>query len=456
MKFHLVLALAALLPAWSQVTTAADQPSTDPPAAASALAEATVDSSNEDESVADTNVNSRYMVESVGVLSPRHYRLSWSLVEEMRHLVGARFNDQIFKDLAQRISNELHGYKVAFRLARGSDPDHVRVNFDVHGPKAGFDLEFPKLVYSSREGPSGESDAVLNVGNNTFTFGVVSDRDSMVERSSGIRTRYDRWNVGSDRVHVSLEFASYRERYDSATLTAAVQQNDLSSLYRMRRSVDPTATIILAGPLTWTVGLSLNQFSGLPDSPTPGLPDSLQHPTPAARTEAANAFVNSLRYDGHWQDSGSGTRRFSAGYSLRAATNFLGGAYAYTRHLIDATYHWKRGRQQSQVTFQAGAITGQAPLFERFVLGTGANLRGWDKYEIDPLGGSRVVYGSVGYGYRMMRVFYDTGAVWDRTKRATAKHSVGIGVRVEGILFAVAFPMRGDHMEPVFIAGMNF
>ena len=441
MKFHLVLALAGLLPVWSQVTTAADQPSTDPPAAASALAEVAVDSPSEDESVADTNVNSRYMVESVGVLSARHYRLSWSLVEEMRHLVGARFNDQIFKDLAQRISNELHGYKVAFKLARGSDPDHVRVNFDVHGPKAGFDLEFPKLVYSSREGPSGESDAVLNVGNNTFTFGVVSDRDSMVERSSGIRTRYDRWNVGSDRVHVSLEFASYRERYDSATRTAAVQSNDLASLYRARRTVEPTATIVLAGPLTWTVGMSFDQF---------------QQDTPAARTEAANAFVNSLRYDGHWQDSGSGTRRFSAGYSLRAATNFLGGAYAYTRHLIDATYHWKRGHQQSQVTFQAGAITGQAPIFDRFVLGTGANLRGWDKYELDPLGGSRVVYGSVGYGYRMMRVFYDTGAVWDRTKRAAAKHSVGIGVRVEGILFAVAFPMRGDHMEPVFIAGMNF
>jgi hypothetical protein len=453
MKFYLVLALAALLPAFSQAT-AADQPSTDPVATAIPTE---ADSSNEDES-ADANVNSRYTVESVGVLSPQHYRLSWSLVEEMRHLVGVRFNDQIFKDLAQRISNELHGYQVAFKLARGSDPDHVRVNFDVHGPKFGFDVEFPKLVYTNREGPSGESDAVLNVGNNAFTLGVVSDRDSMLERSSGFRARYDRWNVGSDRVHLSLEFASYREQYDSATQTAAVQANDLSSLYRVRRSVDPTATIVLAGPLTWTVGLSFTQFSG---SPAPGLPDSMTPgsstpSSPAARTEAANAFVNSLRYDGHWQDSVSGTHRFSAGYSLRAATNFLGGAYAYTRHLIDATYHWKRGHQQSQITFQAGAINGQAPLFDRFVLGTSANLRGWDKYEIDPLGGSRILYGSVGYGYRLMRVFYDTGAVWDRTKHAAAKHSAGIGIKVEGILFAVAFPMRGDHMEPVFIAGMNF
>jgi hypothetical protein len=447
MKLYLVFALAAILPAHVQAIAATDPPVTEPPAAASAL----TDTAIENEAIGDANVNSRYTVESVDVSSPRHYRLSRSLVDDMQHLVGAPFNDQTAKDLAQRISLELHGYKVAFKLARGSDPDHVRVNFEVHGPRTGFDVEFPKLVYSTREGASGESDAVLNAGSNTFTFGLVTDADSMIERASGIRARYDRWDVVKGRVSLSFEFDSFSDRYNPATRAAAIQANDLASLYGTRRTFEPSATIILAGPLTWTVGLSFNQFSRLPDS-LASVPQDL----PAARTETANAIVNTLRYDRHWEDSGSGTHRFSAGYGLRAATNFLGGAYAYTRHLIDATYHWKRGRQQSQVTFQAGAITGQAPLFERFVLGTGNTLRGWDKYSLDPLGGSRVVYGSVGYGYRMMRVFYDTGAVWDRTKRAAAKQSAGIGIKVEGILFAVAFPMRGDHMEPVFIAGMNF
>ena len=441
MKFYLVLALAAMLPAYSQTMTAADPLVTDPPAAASTQPEPSSDSFLENEATAEANVNARYTVESVGVVSPRYYRLSRPLVNEMHRLVGVRFNDEIFRSLAQRISGELHGYKVGFKLARGSDPDHVRVNFDIHGPKLGLDVEFPKLVYSTREGASGESDAVLNAGANTFTFGLLTDGDSMVERTSGIRARYDRWAVGSDRVHLSFEFNSFHDEYNPATRTAAIQSNDLASLYRSRQSFQPAATIVLAGPLTWTFGLSFDQF---------------QQDTPAARTESANAIVNTLRYDQQWQDSGSGTHRFSAGYSLRAATNFLGGAYAYTRHLIDATYHWKRGRQQSQVTFQAGAISGQAPIFERFVLGTGTTLRGWDKFDLDPLGGSRVVYGSVGYGYRMLRVFYDTGAVWDRTKRDAARQSAGIGIKVEGVLFAVAFPMRGDHMEPVFIAGMNF
>ena len=99
---------------------------------------------------------------------------------------------------------------------------------------------------------------------------------------------------------------------------------------------------------------------------------------------------------------------------------------------------------------------GKAPLFDRFVLGTSTTLRGWDKYDLDPLGGNRVAYGSVGYGYRMLRTFYDTGAIWDKGTRATVRQSAGIGVKVEGILFAVAFPIRSDHMEPIFIAGMNF
>lgn len=426
MKLYLAVALVAILPTHAQTAFDSDSAAVSEPAV-------------EADASLDANVNSRYTVESVDVTSPRHYRLSHSLLDDIQRVIGAPFNDQIFKNLAERISAELHGYQVGFKLARGSDRDHIRVNFDIQGPKTGFDVDFQKLVYSTREGASGESNAVFNAGSNSFTFGVVSDADSMIQRASGIRARYDRWDVVKGRVNLGFEFDSFHDAYNSATRAAAIQTGD--SLYGTRRSFEPSATIVLAGPLTWTVGLSFDQF---------------QQDIPAARTETASAVVNTLRYDRHWEDSGSGTHRFNAGYGLRAATNFLGGAYAYTRHLIDATYHWKRGRHQSEVSFHAGAITGQAPLYERFVLGTGNALRGWDKYDVDPLGGSRVVYGSVGYGYRMVRVFYDTGAVWDRTKRAAAKQSAGIGVKVEGILFAVAFPMRGDHMEPVFIAGMNF
>jgi len=62
-----------------------------------------------------------------------------------------------------------------------------------------------------------------------------------------------------------------------------------------------------------------------------------------------------------------------------------------------------------------------------------------------------------------MRVFYDAGSVWDQGKPAEWKQSAGVGIssgfgRLQrgAFLLAVAFPLRQDHVEPVFIAGMNF
>jgi outer membrane protein assembly factor BamA len=111
----------------------------------------------------------------------------------------------------------------------------------------------------------------------------------------------------------------------------------------------------------------------------------------------------------------------------------------------------------------AGAVSGQAPLFERFALGDSAMLRGWNKYSLDPLGGNRLAYGSVTYGYRYMRVFYDAGSVWDQGHALAVKHSAGVGVsgglgvfEKSTFLLALAFPLRQGQITPVLIAGMNF
>lgn len=388
-----------------------------------------------------TNVNSRYTVESVGIANLRHYHVSRSLMDEMQHLVGAHVNTERFQRYAERISQELHGCQVVFKLSRGAEPEYVRVTFEIHAPKTGFALEAPTLLYNSSQGFSGEGDAVLNVGANRFTFGVLSDGDTLIERASGVRARYDRLDVGSDRVRLSFEFDNYHQQYNRASEDAALETAAAPALYRTRTNFEPSATVKIAGPMTWTFGLSFQQ---------------LEPQLATARTESSNAVVNTLRYDRQWEDSGSGKHRLSAAYTLRAATNFLNSAYAYTRHAVDATYHWKRDHQSAEVAFFGGVIGGEAPLFDRFVLGTSSTLRGWDKYDLDPLGGSRVAYGSVGYGYRLVRAFYDTGAIWDKGGHPQRRQSVGIGVKVEGVLLAVAFPIRSDHVEPIFIAGMNF
>ena len=103
-----------------------------------------------------------------------------------------------------------------------------------------------------------------------------------------------------------------------------------------------------------------------------------------------------------------------------------------------------------------GLITGRAPLADRFVLGNSTMLRGWNKYDLDPIGGNRMIYNSVEYRYGPFQAFYDTGAIWDEGQPVSAKHSLGVGIRESILSLAVAFPVRGGRVEPIFMMGLLY
>jgi hypothetical protein len=279
----------------------------------------------------------------------------------------------------------------------------------------------------------------------------ISDGDSLAERFSGIQAKYELQSVGTSRVKLGFEFDGYHEQYNNATIAALASGSDSSlgaGAYRSRMNFEPSATFVLAKPLTLTIGLSFEE---------------MQPQVTAAPSVSANALINTLRYHERWTDSDDTNQELDAGYNLRAATKFLATDLAYTRHAINVRYSLVHDRQSIEVTLVAGLIYGQAPLFERFVLGDSTMLRGWNKFDIDPLGGNRMVYGSVTYGYRIVRVFYDTGAVWEQGTAPEARHSVGVGVssglgvfQKGAVLLAMAFPIRQGRTVPVFIAGMNF
>jgi outer membrane protein assembly factor BamA len=104
----------------------------------------------------------------------------------------------------------------------------------------------------------------------------------------------------------------------------------------------------------------------------------------------------------------------------------------------------------------AGMIAGQAPVFERFVLGNASTLRGWNKFDLDPAGGDRMVHNTVEYRYGAFQIFYDSGSVWDRNDTAVIRHSAGVGLRQGVFSLAVAFPIREGHIDPIFMVGMNY
>ena len=400
------------------------------------------------DSATDLNVNSKYIVASIRFVG-RSYQLSRAALEEMHRLVGSRVNTEALTKLTGHIKNELRAHAVNFKLYRGDQPGSVDVLLVVDKV---FDLSIPSFAWNSNEGWAGVGEARATLGSNIFTFDVISDRDSLIEQYAGVQAKFERPVPGTDRAIMAFEFDHYQENYASATHLAMASSESSSSLgaglYRSRMNFEPSATFVLAKPLTLTVGLSFEE---------------LQPDLPAARAESANVVVNTLRYRQSWEDSDATVQELDAGYNLRAATRLLASSLGYVRHAVDARYRYKHGYESVEIKLALGLIYGNAPLFERFVLGDSNMLRGWNKYELDPLGGNRLAYSSVTYGYHIMRVFYDAGSVWDSGKPAPFKQSVGLGVssgfgRLQrgAFLLALAFPLRQDHMQPVFIAGMNF
>ncbi len=436
-------ALTILLPLMAAVTLAGQSltPASDAPGAEPAQNQ-----------ISDLNINSRYTIESIHFAGPREYKLSTPALDEIRHLVGAKVSSEALDRLALRIRGELRAHDVTFKLTRGGLPESVRVLIQVDRAGGSFDASVPAFSYNSTLGFTGTGQLASTIGPNTFIVRALRDNDSLVERFAGVEAKYQRLAFANGRISLGFEFDGYQDQYAPQTLAALASDSRPSSLgagaYGSRLNYEPSATFVLAEPLTLTVGFSFEQLNNLPT---------------AARSESANAVINTLRYHQRWGGSGDSTQELDAGYSLRAATTLLATNLAYTRHVARLKYNYSSRVQSVEVTVITGAIYGQAPLFERFALGDSTLLRGWNKYDLDPLGGNRVAYGSVTYGYHVMRVFYDTGSVWDQGKSPEMKESAGIGVSSSlgvlekgAFLIALAFPLRQGHVTPVVIAGMNF
>jgi hypothetical protein len=389
---------------------------------------------------APTNVNARYIIESVNVLGSETKALSKSLRAELRQVVGANLDSLRLEKLAGRIKDELRVTRVKVHVSKGTAPNHVLVNFEV--AKRPVDLKVDKFLYDSKQGWSGEASATTHAAGNAFTLGLVSDDDALLERETGIRAKFERDNLGTDRLGMLFEFDDFHEMWNQETVS-----EDPSAIYRSRQTFEPEARVVLMEPLELDFGVRFARF---------------RLSTPGATTESSNAVVSTLRYHQRW---GSGAlnsegvaqeQELEASYSVDAALRLLQTDADYTRHTAEVHYKYRRDLSRVEISFMAGRTLGQAPLFDRFVLGNASMLQGWNKFDLDPLGGGNVIYGSVGYSYRYYQVFYDTGAVWDRPQERDQKQSVGAGFKKEGFQLAVAFPMGAPRPIPVFYAGMNF
>ena len=402
------------------------------------------DGPTEDES-GPTNVNTRLIIESVQVVGRGSSKLSEPLRSELGDVAGKNFDQTLLDRLADRVKQELHAPDVRMHVVKGDMPDHVIVNFEIGAQhEKRFDLDLSRFLYHSKQGWSGQGHATVNIHENAFSFGMISDGDRLSERYAGIQAAFERKNVGTDRLQLRFDFSSYHEQWNQATLLDAAP----GDIYRTRTQFAPTATVVILEPLVFSFGVDFARY---------------RLSLPVANTESSNAVVSTLRYHQRWGSAGGapqgndqGEHDIQASYSMRAGTHFLESDPVFARHETEARYRFRRGHQDLRVGFLAGKISGLAPLFERFIVGNAETLRGWNKFDLDPLGASHVVHGSIDYVYRGFLVFYDTGAVWDRPEEREQKQSLGLGCRKSGFQLAVAFPVRAGIVSPVFYAGMNF
>ncbi|MGA2040735.1 MAG: BamA/TamA family outer membrane protein [Bryobacteraceae bacterium] len=392
----------------------------------------------------ETNVNNRYTVETVVVsgdgwsTSPavdRDHKISSGLRKEIAALVGEKLNPERLDDLAKRLRKELRARTVEHHVLRGKSPEYVRVVFQVEVPPTRFDASVPKFLYQGEQGWSGAVEGTATVNNNGFTAGLVSDGDELVERYTGVVARYESQPVLDQRARLLFEYATYHELWNPSTVTSA----NASQLYRTRDEFQPVLSVRVARPLEVSFGASF---------------ESLGAQAPGAQPLAANAFVAGARY--HQEIEGTMDQAVEANYDLRAGSRALASDYAYSRHRWGFRYRITHGKHELVDDGWGGMILGTAPLFERFVLGNSTSLRGWNKFDVDPLGGNRVVHNSVEYHYGVFQVFCDQGAVWDSGQAAVARTSVGAGLRQGIFSVALAFPLRDGRMDPVFMVGMNY
>lgn len=411
------------------------------------------------------NINAQYTVEAVEFEGLPRAAISDALYADMQKMVGQRLDNGQADQLRDRLTTELKPeYRVFRRVRRGTQSQHVKI---VYGgrkvPWLPSRTRESFLVYHSKEGFSAAIGTRFGQNETTINWEAANSADELIERYAGWRIGFESLKFGTERLAVRLDYSTYRAQWSRQTLEAQQGASSHLAAYRLRRTVQPSVAFAFSRNLYVTAGSSINE---------------LEMQLPEIESQSAHAATGSLRYKREFE-SGSALHAFEAGYDVHTGTRVLNSDFVYTRHFLDAHYGFK-GKEtipNNMITldFHAGFISGSPPLFERFSLGDTRTLRGWNKFDVAPLGGNHVAYGSLGYRYRMLQLFYDVGAVWDAGNAIQARQSVGFGLRetaddkktdtgrcVEkgdfpGCWFInVGIPIRNARLEPTITLGIGF
>jgi hypothetical protein len=409
----------------------------------------------------EENINSRYMVERVEIQGYDESRLNQSIRDDLKKLIGEKLDPERADEIRRRMEDDLRPrYFVNRRVVKGTDRQHIIVIYDIRKVRLiPFVSEpYQRFVYHSKQNFSAVVNAPIPLGGGSrLLLGLADDQDSLLERFAGFNLGLEMTKVGTDRLGLALRYSRYHERWQPSTVLAGD-----TSIYRERNIFEPTVTVAFDPRVRLTAGVSVSE---------------LEMQYPAIHRANANTAIASLVFQNTWRPRDA-RHSLRANYELRAGNHEIDSDFIYTRHFVSGRYTYGSGRNRLLLSFQAGTIAGNAPLFERFSLGDTMTLRGWNKFDIAPLGGNRMVHSTIQYGIGGphfgvftddkdrrehvgfgFHVFYDAGAVGDRGAPIQAKHSAGFGFGSpdsSGFFMELGFPIRSTRVQPTFSTGFRF
>jgi outer membrane protein assembly factor BamA len=256
-----------------------------------------------------------------------------------------------------------------------------------------------------------------------------------------VGVRLETRNAGTERLGLGLEVTTFDATWRSETLAAFASNPSRGRLYERRSTIAPSVTFAITPYARFTAGVSITELEPRDESQL---------------SQSANAYVVSLGYDRRWTTDRV-RHGLDASVGVRAGSESLHSDAVYQRYVANVSYQVRwRHHNELLASGMAGGVTNRAPLFERFTLGDSSTLRGWNKYDIAPIGGDRMAHSSVEYRHRGLAFFLDGGSIWDAGTDSQARFSTGFGYHQQNVFITVGFPLNTDDVRAVFTAGVRF
>jgi Omp85 superfamily domain len=394
----------------------------------------------------EANINNRYVVEDVEIRGVPERDLSQALRDDLHALTGRPLDSDEADRLETRLKDALPAYDVSRRTVKGSQPGRIKVIFDANRAEWSRWLRFEPLdanaIYHSEQG-WGAMLPLSMAGRETLIMPIfaIDNGDELIEEYSGFALRFENRKLVSDRLGLFFEWSTFDQTWRDPTLAALALDPVIPAPYRNRMSLTPLLKFAITRQLSVGGGVRITEL------------DPLVEPGPS---QMANAAIGGLKFSERSRPGSDPRQDFEAALTLRAGTRALESDLVYERYLGQANYLYHRGRHDVRASAMAGAISGSAPLFERFSLGDSRTLRGWDKYDIAPAGGDRMFHTSFEYQYRGLGVFLDAGSVWDDGADPKMRVSTGVTFNPGPVFFTLGFPVNTDEFRAMFMMGLRF